>query len=130
MLLALLAGLVLLWALTLIPGRALTKQVGNKEQMGPRDHLPPPTPELIRAQNALRNFMETLPIFLTLGLLTLHFGVSAGTATIGAYIYLAARVAHAPCYLLGLSPWRSVAYAVSLVGLVTMAVPLFGLLPG
>ncbi len=130
MLLALLAGLVLLWVLTLIPGRALARQVGNAAQMGPRDNLPPPSPEVIRAQNVLRNFVETLPIFLTLGLLTLHFEVSAGTATLGACIYLAARVAHAVCYLLGLSPWRSIAYLVAMIGLVVMAVPLFGLLPG
>jgi uncharacterized MAPEG superfamily protein len=124
MLLAILATLALLWILTIIPGRALTKQVGTKEQMGPRDNLPPPSQELIRARNTLANFLETLPIFMTLALLTLHFGVADGLATIGAYVYLVARIVHAVCYLRGLSPWRSLAYLVGLVGLFIMAIPL------
>jgi len=125
MLLAMLATMVLLWVLTIIPGQALTKQVGTKEQMGPRDNLPPPSQELVRARNTLANFLETLPIFITLALLTLHFGVAEGLATIGAYVYLAARIVHAVCYLRGLSPWRSIAYLISLIGLIMIAVPLF-----
>ncbi|MET0436777.1 MAG: MAPEG family protein [Devosia sp.] len=39
-------------------------------------------------------------------------------------LYLLGRVAHYPCYMKGLAPWRSIAFLVALIGTVVMAIPL------
>ena len=107
-----------------LPGAYLAKQVGPAMQMGPRDKLPPPTPELSRAQNALRNLHETLPIFLTLAILSVVLGEAGWMTLLGAWTFLAGRIGHVVCYLRALSPWRSIAFTAAFVGLILMALPL------
>lgn len=124
MLLTIFAVLLLLFYQTMLPGALLTRQIGTKGQMGPRDDLPEPTPDLSRARRALANLQETLPIFLTLAVLTIVYGTQGWLALAGGWIYFAARVAHVVCYMRRLSPWRSIAYAVALVGMVLIAIPL------
>lgn len=123
MLLVIFAVLLLLFYQTMLPGALLTRQIGAKGQMGPRDDLPEPTQDLSRARRALANLQETLPIFLTLAVLTIIYGTQGGLALVGGWLYFAARVAHVVCYMRKLSPWRSIAYAVSLVALILMAIP-------
>ena len=106
------------------PGRYLALQVGNDAQMGPRDDLPEPTRELARSRRALANLQETLPIFLTLAVLCIVYGEQGWLATLGAAVYFLARVAHYNLYMRGISPWRSIAFLVSLIGMVLMAIPL------
>lgn len=106
------------------PGRYLVKQVGNEAQMGPRDDLPEPTRELGRSRRALANLQETLPIFLTLAVLSVVQGEQGWVSLLGAAVYFLARVAHYNFYMRGISPWRSVAFLVSLIGMVAMAIPL------
>jgi uncharacterized MAPEG superfamily protein len=124
MLLLILLALVLLFAQASLPGYLLTLQVGPKVQMGPRDSLPAPTPMLSRSRNALRNLQETLPAFLTLAVLSLLFKTDAGLAVTGATLWLVARTVYVGCYMLGLSPWRSIVWMIALVGLGIMAFPL------
>ena len=116
--------LLLLLVATFLPGRYLSKQVGNDAQMGPRDNLPPPTQELARSQRALGNLHETLPIFLTLAILSIVMGEQGWLSLAGAWLYLLARAAHLYCYLKGLSPWRSISFLVALIGTVLIAIPL------
>jgi uncharacterized MAPEG superfamily protein len=130
MLLIVLAGLLLLLVMSFVPGAYLTKQVGAERQMGPRDDLPEPTPELARARRAFANLQETLPIFLTLGVLSVVLGEEGWLSIGGGLIYLVARAAHPICYIKALSPARSIAYTVGMLGLVAMAVPVIGHLWG
>jgi len=121
LLLIVLLVLVLTLVQAMIPGALLAKQVGSDEQMGPRDELPEPTAELSRARRALGNLHETLPIFLTVALLSLQFGEQGVVTVLGASVYLAGRLAHVVCYIKGLSPWRSYAFGVSILGILAMA---------
>ena len=124
MLAVILLVLLLLLVQVGLPGRYLSAQVGNDAQMGPRDDLPPPTRELARSRRALANFQETLPIFLVLAVLSIVLGEEGWLSVLGAAIYFFARAAHLYFYMKGLSPWRSIAFLVGLIGTLVMAVPL------
>lgn len=107
-----------------LPGRYLTAQVGNDAQMGPRDDLPEPTRELARARRALANLQETLPLFLTLAILSIVLGEQGWLSLAGAALYLVARTIHVYCYMQALTPWRSVSFLAGLVGNLLMVIPL------
>lgn len=92
--------------------------------MGPRDDLPEPSRDLGRARRALANLQETLPIFLTLGLLSVVLDEQGGLSLSGGVLYLLARIGHAYCYMRGLSPWRSICFLVSMVGMLLMTIAL------
>lgn len=124
MLLVIFLVLLLLLVQVGLPGRYLTEQVGTDAQMGPRDDLPEPTRELARSRRALANLQETLPIFLTLAVLSIAMGQVGAISLLGAWVYFLARTAHLYCYMKGLTPWRSVSFLVSLIGNIVLAVPL------
>ena len=124
MLLPIFLVLLLTLVQALLPGMYLSKQVGSANQMGPRDGLPPPSRELGRAQRALANLHETLPVFITLALLSLILGEQGWLSLLGAWVFLLGRVAHVFCYMRGLSPWRSYAFGLACLGLVAMVIPL------
>jgi len=88
---------------------------------GPRDDGQPPLGKYPgRAQRALENFKETYPAFIALALALAVTARTGGNGTLGAWMWFGARVVYLPLYLLGV-PWlRSVAYGVSLAGLVLM----------
>lgn len=124
MLLIIFLVLVLLLVQVQLPGSYLTKQVGMEAQVGPRDNLPEPTTELARSRRALANLQETLPIFLTLAVLSLVLGEQGWLSLIGAAVYFVARAIYVYCYMKALSPWRSICFLVALIGTVLMAIPL------
>ncbi len=123
MLLPLLLVLLLAFVQALLPGMYLARQVGSANQMGPRDELPEPSRALGRARRALANLHETLPIFITLALLSLLLGEQGWLSVLGAWVFLLARCAHVVCYIRGLSPWRSYAFGIACLGLIAMVVP-------
>ncbi len=116
--------LLLTFVQALIPGVYLSQQVGKEVQQGPRDELPPPSIPLKRSQAALRNLHETLPILLTLAVLSIVFAEQGIVSQLGAALFLIGRIAHVVCYIRGLSPWRSIAFSVAFFGLVLLAIPL------
>ena len=75
-----------------------------------------------RVQRAAKNLQESLPIFFTLALLSIHYQVDNSDPAIG---WLLCRLAHFLCYTLGITMLRSVAFVGSLIALGAMA---FGLL--
>lgn len=124
MLTLILLSLLLLFVQVMLPGSYLARQVGTAVQMGPRDNLPEPTVELARSRRALANLQETLPIFLTLGILSIVLSEQGLISIAGGIAFLVGRVAHVICYIGGFSPWRSLAYSVAMLGLLAMAFPL------
>lgn len=123
MLLMILLVLLLLLVQVMLPGNYLTKQVGTQAQTGPRDNLPEPTVELARSRRALGNLQETLPVFLTLAILSLVLGEQGWLSLVGAGVYFVARSIYVVCYVRGLSPWRSICFMASLLGIVLLAIP-------
>jgi uncharacterized MAPEG superfamily protein len=107
-----------------LPAQYLTRQVGVEAQIGPRDDLPEPTIEIARARRAFNNLQETLPIFLTLAVLSIIYQESGWLSLLGAGLYFVARVVHFLCYMRGLTPWRSIAFGFSMLGIFITAVPI------
>ncbi len=94
-----------------------------KESLGPRDNPRPYTLVGARADRALANMQEALPVFLALALMNLFVGPGADALT-GAWIFLIARIVYVPLYLAGIPVLRTLAWAISWVGLIMMLLPL------
>ena len=114
-------SVILLIAYIVAQGALVMPLRGMAWNAGPRDEGQPPMGKYPgRAQRALANFMETYPAFIALALALSFAAKTGGNGTLGAWLWFGARVAYLPLYLLGI-PWlRSLAYGVSLVGLLMM----------
>jgi uncharacterized MAPEG superfamily protein len=88
------------------------QQVPKGAALGPRDEPIALHGRAGRAQRAMNNHFEGLILF-TIAVVVLHLG-DKGTGLTGtlAWLYLGARVLYVPAYLFGLSPWRSLIWAV------------------
>lgn len=97
-------------------------QVGPKKALGPRDNPIHLTGLAGRLQRAMNNHFEGLILFTIAVLVTTLSNQSTPlTATCG-WVYLAARAAYVPAYALGLSPWRSVIWAVGFFATLAMLI--------
>jgi len=113
-----LAAAILTWVMLMTSSMLRTKgdlRLGT----GNRDALPEPTPLAARADRAAKNMLENLVLF---GVILLAVsGGNLARATLGAEIFLAARVVYWLIYLAGIPGLRTVVWAVSVVGLGIMA---------
>jgi uncharacterized MAPEG superfamily protein len=101
-----------------------TRQYGNKWNVGARDEeLPPPKPLVGRLARAQANFLETFPIMIAAVLIVSAAGVTDKWTGIGAWLWLGGRVAYLPLYALGVPYVRSLAWVVSLAGIVMVLKP-------
>lgn len=91
--------------------------------LGPRDDVLSGSHYVGRAERALRNMQEALPVFLTLSLLALIYKVGDPSVVQGAGIFLAARIVYVPLYLWGVRGLRSLAWTVGFAGQVIMLLP-------
>lgn len=73
-----------------------------------------------RAGRALRNFLETYPLFIALAVVAELANRHGALTHWGAILYIAGRVAYLPLYILGGGIIRSAAWGVALLGLVLM----------
>ena len=112
-----LAGALLLVHI-LIQALLLTGQFGSAYNAGPRDEQRKATGAAARAERALRNYLETFPLFAALALALAFTGKADGWSALGAALYFWARVAYLPLYLAGVSYLRSLAWTVAGAGLV------------
>jgi len=74
-----------------------------------------------RIKRAAANLQETLPIFLTLALLSIFMDVDNTQA---ATAWLALRVIHLACYSFGFAMFRSLSWVGSVIALIIMAMEL------
>ena len=102
-------------------------ELGPGKTLGPRDpdRLGKPlieqvSPRTGRLFRALNNHFEGLILFTIAVVVVSLGGVSGPLTTACAWVYLAARVAYVPAYALGLSPWRSLIWAVGFGATVLM----------
>ena len=94
---------------------------------GPRDEPRPVNTVAGRLDRALRNFLETFPLFAAALLACLAAGKAGTTLTIyGAGLYVAARALYVPLYAMGVPVVRTLVWAASLVGIVMLIVAFFG----
>ena len=74
-----------------------------------------------RIKRAAANLQETLPIFLTLALMSMIMDIDN---TAAASVWLGLRVAHLVCYAAGIAMLRSLSWVASIVALIYMALAL------
>ena len=122
----LLFAVILAFVQVVIAAAAANQSVGLSALAGNREDMPPLTGFAGRAKRAHLNMLESLPLFIALVLIVAVAGKHNTTTQLGATLFFWGRLVHAVIYLLGL-PWlRTLAWAVSVVGLIMMAVVLLG----
>jgi len=77
-------------------------------------------PEVQRVARAHRNLLESLPLFLALGLIYVLSGAPPLGAQICFIAFTIARVLHAIVYLRGLQPWRTIVFGIGTLALFAM----------
>ena len=102
-----------------------TREYGLKWNIGPRDEaVPPPGPLSGRLARAQANFLETFPIAIVALIGVVVANRTSASTALGAWIWLGARIVYLPLYAAGVPVIRSIAFAVSLVGLAFVIKPL------
>lgn len=119
-------SVVLLFVHIAVQGVTGDAERGLRYSAGPRDGiLPPVGPVAGRAERALRNYGETWPAFVGLALALAVAGRTGELGETGAVLWLTARLAYLPLYLLGVRWLRSLAWGFSALGLFLMLIRLF-----
>lgn len=102
-----------------------TRQYGPKWNTGPRDEAVPPLNAVAgRLARAQANFLETFPIAIVALLGVVVANRTSATTAVGGWIWLGARVVYLPLYAAGVPVVRTLAFTVSIVGLVLVLWPL------
>ncbi len=97
-------------------------QVSPEWNVSPRDEPVTFTGRAGRAERALSNLIEGLVLFIIAVLVLTIADRSSGLTAVLAWVWLAARVAYVPAYILGLSPLRSAIWGVGFLANLIMLV--------
>jgi len=124
---------VLLWGAILILVQivaqtlVLVRDVGLMGAFHARDgHHEPASVLGGRLTRALRNILETYPIFIALALAANAAGKQAdATVLLGAQMWFWARLVYVPLYAAGIPVARTVVWTISIVGLVIILINVF-----
>lgn len=112
--------------LVLPPVVALLRSEGVRVALGNREN-PATLPEWShRASRAQRNLVDNLLPFLAIVLAAQMAGVSNEKTQFGIALFFWGRVAHALIYVAGIPYLRTLAFAVSLIGVIRVAGAVFG----
>jgi uncharacterized MAPEG superfamily protein len=117
----LLLSAILCFVQMLIAATGANTQVGLPTLAGNRQDLPDMVGWAGRARRAHLNMIENLVLFAALVLIAATAGKANATTAMGAMIFFWARLAYAVIYLIGI-PWlRTLAWFVSVIGMVMIA---------
>lgn len=119
-------SVVLLLVHIAMQGMSATFELGPTYNLSARDQELKPKGLLAgRLRRALANYLETYPAFIALALALVVAQKTGGYGRIGAWVWLAGRVAFLPCYALGIPFVRTLAWVASIAGLGMMLFQLF-----
>jgi uncharacterized MAPEG superfamily protein len=105
---------------------AASLQRGYRWTAGPRDGPAQPLRGVAgRLERALRNFLETFPLFAAAVLAAHVLEIHNALTEWGARLYFWARVAYVPLYAAGVPVVRSLVWNVATLGIVLFVVALF-----
>jgi prostaglandin-E synthase 1 len=114
-------NLLMLWvssgAIRAKGGVAINPEDGARYGVPVSEFDPPTVARLLRAH---RNAEATIYPFLLLGLLFVFTGGKAAIAIPIFAIFVVARIVHSIAYLKAMQPWRTIAFAVSLLAAVAL----------
>ena len=117
----LLFSTILCFVQVLIAASGANTQVGLTTLAGNREDLPDMVGWAGRARRGHLNMIENLVLFAALVLIAAVAGKANATTAMGAMIFFWARLAYAVIYLIGI-PWlRTLAWFVSVIGMVMIA---------
>jgi uncharacterized MAPEG superfamily protein len=120
----LLFSVLLTFVQVLIAAAAANQSVGLTTLAGNREGMAELTGFAGRARRAHLNMIENMVLFTALVLVAAVAGKANAMTAMGALIFFWARLAYAVIYLIGI-PWlRTLAWAVSVIGMVIIALQL------
>jgi uncharacterized MAPEG superfamily protein len=124
---------VLTWSVVLgfvhivASSHAKSLQRGYRWTASARDEpLPPLTGLAGRLERALSNYLETFPLFVALVVTAELAGLHSRLTEWGSFLYLGARVAYLPLYVLGIRIVRSLVWNVAAAGMLLLVTALLG----
>lgn len=119
-------NLLMLWvssgAIRAKGGVSINPEDGARYGVPVSEFDPPTVARLLRAH---RNAEATIYPFLLLGLLFVFTGGKAAIAIPIFAIFVVARIVHSIVYLKAMQPWRTIAFAVSLLAVVALVGAIF-----
>src|SRR5947207_4852514 len=115
------AGCVLCLVQIIISSHAASLQRGYRWTASSRDaEVPPLTGVAGRLERALRNLLETFPVFVAAVFLVHMLGHESAPSEWGAGLYFSARLVYLLLYALGVPLLRSLIWNVAFVGIVLL----------
>ena len=106
-----------------IASHAGSLQRGYRWTAGARDsEVPPLTGVAGRLERALRNFLETFPVFVAAVFLVHVLGREGALSKWGAVLYFSARLVYLPLYAAGVPVIRSLVWNVAFAGIVLLLI--------
>jgi uncharacterized MAPEG superfamily protein len=120
-------SVVLLLVQIVLQAASSSSELGLPYAMSPRDEGREPRSVYAgRIRRALNNLLETYPAFVGLALALVISDKTGGVGTIGAELYLVARVLYLIVYAAGVSVVRTLFWGLSIIGLIMMLVRFLG----
>jgi uncharacterized MAPEG superfamily protein len=120
----LLLSVLLTFVQVLIAAAAANQSVGLNTLAGNREGMAELTGFAGRARRAHLNMIENMALFTALVLVAAVAGKANAMTAMGALIFFWARLIYAVIYLLGIAWLRTLAWAVSVIGMIMIAVQL------
>lgn len=109
-----------LFLLLMYQGSLVPLNQGFAWGLGSRDAKQDHTAMQGRAARTVSNHIEGMMLFIPLAVIIVMTDLSSSLTAFAAGLYLAGRVAYAPLYLMGVPYLRSLAWAVSLTGILLL----------
>ena len=114
----LIAAVLLGFVQIVLQAQSMNIQRGYRWNAGPRDEvLPPLTGAAGRLNRALRNFLESFPLFAAAVLIAAIANIHNGLTLWGAWLYVLGRTVYVPLYAFGVRYVRSLAWNVAGLGI-------------
>lgn len=93
--------------------------------MGPRDEPKAVGVVAARLDRALKNFLETFPLFAAAVIACVLAGKTGPLTLYGAVLYVVARALYVPLYASGVAVVRTLAWTASVIGILMVVVAFF-----
>ena len=119
-------GLYLVMILMQAVAAIVSRKANVADLVGPRDNLPSDglTPFHGRTKRAQANFTESMVMFVPLCLIAVYSNDTSSLTALGAALFFYGRLVFAPSYYFGV-PWlRTLAWFVSIIGILLFLVEL------
>lgn len=103
----------------LLHGQSASLQRGYGWAFSARDKAAEPLVGITgRLERAMRNYLETFTFFAASVMLAHTVGQHPAMITAGSVLYFCSRLAYLPLYALGIRLWRTIAWNLSVFGIV------------